>query len=146
MKKKRFLPAIIVAALLLGTISYYFMPKTFGRNVGPIEVDHINVFDGNTGTGFTITELEDIEYIVANIQSFSMKREGISLGKVGYSFKISYIDSADRDVIPVFILNSDNTIRKDPFFYRCDGGLCFDYLKACEEKYRTNVTVVDDYG
>ena len=21
-----------------------------------------------------------------------------------------------------------------------DGGLCFDYLKACEEKYRTNVT------
>ena len=35
---------------------------------------------------------------------------------------------------------SDNIIRKDPFYYRCDGGLCFDYLKACEEKYRTNVT------
>ena len=34
----------------------------------------------------------------------------------------------------------DITICKDPFFYRCDGGLCFDYLKACEEKYRTNVT------
>ena len=46
----------------------------------------------------------------------------------------------DNDIIPVFILNSDNTICKDPFFYRCDGGLCFDYLKACEEKYRTNVT------
>ncbi|MGN8697642.1 hypothetical protein ACTNE3_11435, partial [Bacillota bacterium HCP3S3_F1_1] len=44
------------------------------------------------------------------------------------------------NIIPVFILNSDNTICKDPFFYRCDGGLCFDYLKTCEEKYRTNVT------
>ena len=55
-------------------------------------------------------------------------------------FKISYINSNDKDIIPVFILNSDNTICKDPFFYRCDGGLCFDYLKACEEKYRTNVT------
>ena len=46
----------------------------------------------------------------------------------------------DKNIIPVFILNSDNIIRKDPFYYRCDGGLCFDYLKACEEKYRTNVT------
>ena len=74
------------------------------------------------------------------IHIFSMKREGISLGRTGYSFKISYINSNDKDIIPVFILNSDNTIRKDPFFYRCDGGLCFDYLKECEEKYRTNVT------
>ena len=79
-------------------------------------------------------------YIVANIQGISMKRDGISLGRTGYSFKISYINSNDKDIIPVFILNSDNTICKDPFFYRCDGGLCFDYLKACEEKYRTNVT------
>lgn len=98
------------------------------------------MFDGNTGTGFTITDSEDIEYIVANIQGISMKRDGISLGRTGYSFKISYINSNDKDVIPVFILNSDNTICKDPFFYRCDGGLCFDYLKECEEKYRTNVT------
>ena len=73
-------------------------------------------------------------------QLISMKRDGISLGRTGYSFKISYINSNDKDVIPVFILNSDNTICKDPFFYRCDGGLCFDYLKECEEKYRTNVT------
>ncbi|MEQ2388752.1 hypothetical protein Q5W10_08545, partial [Waltera intestinalis] len=80
------------------------------------------------------------EYIVANIQGISMKRDGISLGRTGYSFKISYINSNDKDIIPVFILNSDNIICKDPFFYRCDGGLCFDYLKACEEKYRTNVT------
>lgn len=29
---------------------------------------------------------------------------------------------------------------KDSFFYVCDGGLCFDYIKECEEKYRTNVT------
>ena len=33
----------------------------------------------------------------------------------GYSFKISYINSNDKDIIPVFILNSDNTICKDPF-------------------------------
>lgn len=112
----------------------------FGNNVNPSEVDHINVFDGNTGTGFTITNLEDIKYIVENIQNHPMKKDGISLDTTGYSFKISYIDSNDKDIIPVFILNSDNTIRKDPFFYFCNGGLCFDYIKKCEEVYKTNVT------
>ena len=110
MKKELRILVILIAVLLVGTVGYYFMPKKFGKNVNPSEVDHINVFDGNTGTGFTITDSED-------------------------SFKISYINSNDKDIIPVFILNSDNTICKDPFFYRCDGGLCFDYLKACEEKY-----------
>ena len=47
--------------------------------------------------------------------SISMKRDGISLGRTGYSFKINYINSNDKDIIPVFILNSDNTICKDPF-------------------------------
>ena len=140
MKKELRILVILIAVLLVGTVGCYFMPKKFGKNVNPSEVDHINVFDGNTGTGFTITDSEDIEYIVANIQGISMKRDGISLGRTGYSFKINYINSNDKDIIPVFILNSDNTICKDPFFYRCDGGLCFDYLKACEEKYRTNVT------
>ncbi|HJD30904.1 MAG TPA: hypothetical protein H9912_03080 [Candidatus Eisenbergiella stercorigallinarum] len=35
----------------------------------------------------------------------------------------------------IIAINSSNTIRKDPFFYRCDGDLCFDYLKELEEKY-----------
>ena len=86
MKKELRILVILIAVLLVGTVGYYFMPKKFGKNVNPSEVDHINVFDGNTGTGFTITDSEDIEYIVANIQGISMKRDGISLGRTGYSF------------------------------------------------------------
>ena len=78
MKKELRILVILIAVLLVGTVGYYFMPKKFGKNVNPSEVDHINVFDGNTGTGFTITDSEDIEYIVANIQGISMKRDGIS--------------------------------------------------------------------
>ena len=73
MKKELRILVILIAVLLVGTVGYYFMPKKFGKNVNPSEVDHINVFDGNTGTGFTITDSEDIEYIVANIQGISMK-------------------------------------------------------------------------
>ncbi len=139
-KKKIFIPIVIIAVLIILAVGYYFMPKTFGKNVNPSEVDHINVFDGNTGIGFTITNPEDIKYIVENIQSCSMKKDGISLGKMGYGFKISYIDTNDKDIIHVFTLNSDDTICKDPFFYVCDGGLCFDYIKECEEVYKTNIT------
>ena len=66
MKKKLCILVILIAVLLVGTVGCYFMPKKFGKNVYPSEVDHINVFDGNTGTGFTITDSEDIEYIVAS--------------------------------------------------------------------------------
>ena len=37
------------------------IPKTFGKNVNPSDVDHINVFDGNTGVGFIIDSPEDIQ-------------------------------------------------------------------------------------
>lgn len=140
MRKKIIIPVVVVVILIIMAVIYYFVPKTFGKNVNPSEVDHINVFDGNTGTGFTITNPKDIKYIVENIQSHSMKKDGVSLGRMGYSLKISYIDSNDKAVIRVFTLNSDDTIRKDPFFYICDGGLCFDYIKDCEEIYKTNET------
>ena len=54
MKKKLRILVILIAVLLVGTVGYYFMPKKFGKNVNPSEVDHINVFDGNTGTVRTL--------------------------------------------------------------------------------------------
>jgi len=138
MKKKIALSITVIVVLILAAEGYYSLPKTFGKDVTPSDVDRISVFDGNTGVGFTITNPEDIKYIVENIQGHSMKKEGISLGRMGYGFKIRYIDGRDNDVIPAFILNSDDTIRKDPFFYVCEEGLCFDYIKDCEEAYETN--------
>jgi len=132
MKKKLWISMIVIVVFILLSGVYYFAPKTFGKNVNPSEVAYISVFDGNTGVGFTIADPDDIQFIVENIQSHSMKKDGISLGRMGYSLKIRYIDCDDKDIIPLFLLNSDDTIRKDPFFYRCDGGLCFDYIKGLE--------------
>lgn len=135
MKKKVLIPLVALLIVSVLALVYYFTPKTFGKNVNLSDVDHINVFDGNTGVRFTADNLEDIQYIIENIQSHPMKREGVSFGRKGYSLKISYIDSNDKNVIPVFILNSDNTIHKDPFFYSCDDGLCFEYIKNLENEY-----------
>ena len=127
----------IIAVLVLAVLGILICSasRTFGNGIDASEVDHINVFDGNTGVGFTIDRPEDIRHIVENIQSRPMKRDGLSLGYSGYSFRISYIDEKDKNIIPEFIVNSDDTIRRDPFFYRCDGGLCYDYLKTMEEAY-----------
>ena len=137
MKKTLITIAAVFALAVLG-ILIYSAPRTFGNGVDVSKVDHINVFDGNTGVGFTIDKPEDIRHIVENIQSRPMKRNGLSLGYSGYSFRISYRNERDKNIIPEFIVNSDDTIRKDPFFYRCDGGLCYDYLKTMEQAYASD--------
>ena len=134
MKKKVVIPVIAMLVLISLAAIFYFTPKTFGKNVNPSDVNHIEVFDGNTGVGFTIDNPEDIKYIVENIQSHQMKKDEISFGKMGYGLKITCVDDNDKAIIPEIILNSDDTIRKDPFFYKCDGGLCFDYIKEIESR------------
>ncbi len=134
MKKKVTIVVIVVLILISLAAIFSFIPKTFGKNVNPSDVDHIEVFDDNTGVGFTIDDPQDIKYIVENIQSHQVKKDGFSFDKTGYGFKITFVDANNKAVIPEIILNSDNTIRKDPFFYRCDGGLCFDYIKEIESR------------
>lgn len=133
MKKKILIPIGVILIVAVVAVVYYLTPKTFGRNVSPSDVDHIYVFDGNTGKEFTISNPEDVQYIVENIKSHPMRRDGISLGRTGYGFRITYFDSNDKEVISTFILNGDDCIRKDPFFYSCDGDLCYDYLKSLEK-------------
>ena len=134
MKKKITILASVFFLLLNIIAVYYFTPKTFARGVSPSSVDHINVFDGNTGEGFTVDDPKDIKYIVENIQSKSMRKGGISLGRMGYQFSVVLIDENDKAIVPIFFINSENTIRKDPFFYHCEGGLCVDYLKNLENQ------------
>ena len=138
MKKKRIFLILVVLVLVVLLVALYNIPKTFGKGIDISDVDNINVFDGTTGAWFTIDEPEDIKCIVENIQSHSMKRDGISFGNMGYRFKINYMDEDDNNIVSEFIVNSDDTIRKDPFFYHCGGGLCTEYLESMEEKYASD--------
>lgn len=134
MKKNAVIIICVIAVLAMALSAVYFIPKTFGKNVEPSEVAKINVFDGGTGVGFTVDNPEDIRYIVENIKGKTMKKNGLSIGKMGYGFRVEYIGNDGKAVIPEFIINSESDMRKDPFFYSCDGGLCFDYLMDLEGK------------
>ena len=140
-KKKAVIPVTVILILIAFTALFFLTPKTFGRNADWSDVDRIEVFDGNTGVGFTIDNPEDIQYIVENIQSRQMRIDGLSVGRMGYGLKITCFDDHDQAIIPEIILNSDDTIRKDPFFYRCDGGLCFDDIKEMESRTEGSIPV-----
>ena len=125
---------VIVFVLIAALAIWYFTPTTFLSEVNPSDIRCISVFDGNTGERFDFSDAEEIRYVVENIQSTRMKKDTLSIGYMGYRFRISFFDENGKE-IESFIINSSDTIRKDPFFYRCDGDLYFDYLKELEEKY-----------
>lgn len=138
MKKKKWLIPIMtsaIACIIIGIITLiilYFSPKTFLYEVEPRDVKSISVFNGSTGKSFTIENEDDIKYIVENIQGIEMKRGNISSNYNGFSYVMTF-NGTDGKIIDSFIINSEDTIRDDPFFYRCNGGLCFDYLKSLEK-------------
>ena len=135
MKNKKIrLIIVIVFVLISASAIWYFMPTAFLSKVKSSDINSISVFDGNTGESFDFSDTDEIRYVVENIQNAEMKRDTLSIGYSGYSFRIRFFDENGKE-IESFIINSSNTIRKDPFFYRCDGDLCFDFLKELEEKY-----------
>ena len=125
--------AIVIAIIAISAV-LYFSPRTFLSRVDPSDVKSIAVFDGNTGERFVIDDLAEIKYIVENIQGIEMERYKVSVGYSGFFFRMSFNGSNGKE-IDSFVINSTYTIRDDPFFYRCNGGLCFEYLKELEDMY-----------
>ncbi|MBO4929161.1 MAG: hypothetical protein J6D61_01840 [Clostridia bacterium] len=114
--------------LLLIGIAYYYAPVTFLKGVEPEDIACITIFDGNTGEVSDITGAKDIAYITENIQSIPVRRTGISILEMGYRFRMTFTDEKGG-VVEELTVNSEDTIRKDPFFLTTEeGGLCFDYI------------------
>ena len=134
--KKRVLVilAILIGAALIGIAVWWVSPKVFLDDVVAERVDRIEVFDGSTGQSFTVTHEEEIAYIVSNIQSIKTKKDELSSGYDGCRFYLNFYDRAGKK-LDSFILNSADTIRSDPFFYRAEHGVfCVDFLQALEEE------------
>ena len=132
MKKKNFVLLSIATVIILILLSL-FIPKSFGENIRIEDINYIYVFDGNNGKEFTINNRNDVEYIVNNIKNNKVKINSLSLGYMGYGLKIKYMDSKGKTLLS-FILNSKDTIRKDPFFYKCNDELCFEFIKKIENE------------
>lgn len=123
-----------IAAVVIGYIIWWNVPCSI-ISIEPAEVSKIEVFDGNTGKSVTITDVNDIEHIIENLSAVTLRKDKISLGYMGYSFRTT-IYKVGGDVYKKFIINSKDTIRKDPFFYRDSSeSIDYKYIREIVDKY-----------
>ena len=135
MKAKVFIIILIILAALAAVgATIYFSETKFLDNIYSDDIEYIEVFNGNNGNKMRIRDQEDIDHIVDNLKSAKVKKSGISLGKEGYSYDMKFIGN-DYNVIYELIINSENTVRMDPFFYTTDDYFCYDYIQDIENNF-----------
>ena len=135
MKKKIIISLSVVIILLMGIVVWFNIPLDL-MDLDPNEVMEIVVFNGNSGNATHITDKEQIQHIVENLNGVEVKRSKLSLGYMGYNFKVTiYLyDGNEAGDWNNFIINSDDTIRKDPFFYSVTkGNIDYSYIEGIVE-------------
>ena len=126
MKKKIIILLSVVIILLMGIVVWFNIPLDL-MDLDPNEVMEIVVFNGNSGNA---------THIADNLNGVEVKRSKPSLGYMGYSFKVTiYLsDGNEAGDWNNFIINSDDTIRKDPFFYSVTkGNIDYSYIEGIVE-------------
>ena len=84
MKKKIIILLSVVIILLMGIVVWFNIPLDL-MDLDPNEVMEIVVFNGNSGNATHITDKEQIQHIVENLNGVEVKRSKPSLGYMGYS-------------------------------------------------------------
>ncbi len=129
--KKRAAIFASIAVIVLVIFAIWFNTTIDLMNLDSNEVSEIVVFNGNTGKKTCITDESQIENIINNLNDIKLKRWQPSVGYMGYSFKMTiYLsDGKKAGGWNDFIINSGDTIRKDPFFYTViEGSIDYDYI------------------
>ena len=132
MKKKIVIGLAVAVILLIGAIAWFYTPMDL-LDLNPDEVMEILVFNGSSGKTTHITDKEQICRLIENWNGVEVKRSKPSVGYSGYSFKITIYLSAGNEAGDWnnFMLNSEDTIRKAPFFYSVKkGSLDYAYLET----------------
>ena len=138
MKKKLLITLIILILVIVCGVIWYMMPSHFLKNVSADDIKFIHVVNGNNGSNYTIGDREQVSYIVENIQNISFKKGGISAGRKGYQYRLTFED-VNGKAVDKFIINSNDTLRNDPFFYHDESNsICAEYI--------SNILLADFHG
>lgn len=124
-----------IAIIVVGVI-WYPIPVDL-MDADPAQVSEIEIFNGNTGDSVQITDAEVITHIIENLNGVTLKRRGISFGYTGYHYRVTITLSSGAAAgrWKNFYINSESTVRKDPFFYSTTEDALIDvaYLESCFE-------------
>lgn len=123
-KKKCWVVLLSFIAILIISYGLISIPRRI-VSITPSEVSSIDIFDGHTGKSITITNRNDIEHIIGNLNTITFKKDKWSLGYMGYSLRTT-IYKENGGIYKKLIINSIDTLRDDPFFYK-DSTKSIDY-------------------
>ena len=133
MKKKKLV--ITFLFLLVATLAWWFAPKRFLKSIDASEVSVVSVRNGGNGEFFEIKDKDEIRFIINNTRTQKFQKSGVSLFRMGTWYRLTFYDINGKQMTE-FYINSDNTIRKDPFFYQTEAGalqMVIDYLNEMEK-------------
>lgn len=114
-----------IAIFLFISITLWLNLPTHITNISPSEVSKIDIRDGSNGKTTSIESRPEIEHIIDNLNNVSLKKDRLSIGYVGWSFNLK-IYKGNGKLYKEFVINSDEYVRKDPFFYK-DSSKSIDY-------------------
>jgi hypothetical protein len=145
MKRKLLIILSIISIVVISGVIWYISPLDLIQ-LNLEDVLEISIFDGNTGTSLHITEKEDITNIINNLNAVKLKSKKVSTGYTGYSFKTTiYLNNGEEaNGWNNFIINSKDTIRKDPFFYNVvEGSIDYQYIKTLIQEQNRSAELYD---
>lgn len=125
-KKTVIIAGIAFAVLLAGVFIWYNVAHSKLKfSIDESKVASIEIFNGNTGKEYKITEQSSIDHIVKNLNSITYTKDKSSKGYDGFSFA-TVIKDKDGKELESCIINYTNTIIYKDYFYR-DNTSSIDY-------------------
>ena len=128
MKNKRNLLIGLATILIVvvGIVIYFLVPQKILHT--DEQVAKITLFDGNSGNSATVTDPEEIAYIVAMFNDKKFKVRGISAFTVGFSMRIKYFDENEKEILE--FITSGEYFRYRGLHYKIqDGSIDYTYLE-----------------
>ncbi len=113
------------------------------------DVALMRIQNGSTGEVLEITDEAVIQAVTTPWQDVSLSREKVSIGYMGYSFRITLYDAQGKPLkgLNNFYVNADTVLRKDPFFYTVtSGSLGHATIEALFEEIHEPVEHTDTTG
>lgn len=135
MKKRLKLAGIILVILVIGSLIWWFVPAHL-CSIDAQQVEKIQIFDGNRGVKFEISDSGDIDYLINSWDQVSMKKEKIILaGMGGFKFNVTVCFKSGKT--EQFTINTEDVVKKEILVYRrVKGDVCYEYIDTLAENAR----------
>ena len=134
---------ILVAAMICLAVGLCFLTDPGLRfSLRADRVEKITIFSGTTGEEVEVTDREEINKIVGYVNAMALERDKVSLGYMGYGYHLTFFGGGRKR--KDFILNGEENVRKDPYFYHIAGGSeLFDYVST-NYPWRNRIEVLSE--